>query len=161
MCVSFLQDGETLEILGFVVRTVKTVDLVIDTVNQAVSYRKRSNPTFVRDGVIHHSDAGSQYTRLAFRQNLEDHGLRGSMGRVGTAHDNALMESTIGLYKTECVYARWEGFKNGTDLERATLEWVTWFINTRLHSSLDYKIPFEAFEAFEAYTRLSLREQAA
>jgi len=155
---SFLQDGETLELLGFVVSREKSTALVTKAIDQAVSIRKRSNPSFSSEGVIHHSDAGSQYTSLAFSQNLEKHGLRGSIGRVGTAHDNALMESTIGLYKTECVHARWEGFKNITELEQATLEWVTWFNTTRLHSSLDYRTPAEAYRA---YTHFTQRELAA
>ena len=66
---------------------------------QAVSVRRRTDRRFVADGVIHHSDAGSQYTSLAFSQKLLDHGVNGSIGRVGTAYDNALMESTIGLFK--------------------------------------------------------------
>ena len=52
---------------------------------------------------MHHSDAGSQYTALAFTEELAEAGIAGSIGTVGDALDNALMESTIGLYKTECI----------------------------------------------------------
>jgi len=46
---------------------------------------------------------GSQFTSLAFGHKLIDHGIAASMGRVGSAYDNALMESTIGLYITHCI----------------------------------------------------------
>ena len=110
--VSFLQDAFSRRILGFVVATSKTAQLVTRTLLQAVSVRQRSNATFVADGVILHSDAGSQYTSLAFTEKLLDLGLAPSIGRVGTAYDNALIESTIGLYKAELVHRRacgWDG----------------------------------------------------
>ena len=53
--------------------------------------------------MIHHSDAGSQYAALAFTEPLAEAGIAGSIGMVGDALDNALMESTIGLYRTELI----------------------------------------------------------
>lgn len=52
------------------------------------------------------SDAGSQYTSLAFTEALRDSGIAGSIGSVGDALHNALMKSAIGLYKTELIDAR-------------------------------------------------------
>jgi putative transposase len=88
----------------------------------------------VADGLIHHHDAGSQYTSFAFTQRLIDAGVDASVGSVGDAYDNALAESTIGLYKAEKI--RREGpWKTLSDVELATLEWVDWFNNARLHSA--------------------------
>ena len=59
--VSFLQDGFSRRILGFTVSTGKSSELVMRALEQAVSVRRRTDRRFVADGVIHHSDAGSQY----------------------------------------------------------------------------------------------------
>jgi putative transposase len=58
--VSFLQDGFSLRILGYTVATSKSVELVTKALNQAISVRRRGNRFFTGEGVIHHSDAGSQ-----------------------------------------------------------------------------------------------------
>ena len=143
MYVSFLQDGFSRRILGFTVRASMGAELVTSTLLQAVSVRRRTNPTFVGDGVILHSDAGSQYVSLALTEKLLDLGVAGSVGRVGTAHDNALMESTIGLYKTELVNRRAIGWDSRQELETATARWVRWFNNERLHGELGYRPPIE------------------
>ena len=73
-------------------------------------------------------DDGSQYLSFAFTQRLIDAGVDASVGSVGDAYDNALAESTIGLFKTEKI--RREGpWKTLADVELATLEWVDWFNN--------------------------------
>lgn len=91
---------------------------------------------------MHHSDAGSQYTSLAFTEALIESGLAGSIGSVGDALDNALMESTIGLYKTELI-DRPESWTGRAEIERETASWVHWFNTTRLHSSIDNQSPIE------------------
>ena len=125
--MSFVQDGFSRRILGFTVSTGKSSELVMRALEQAVSVRRRTDRRFVADGVIHHSDAGSQYTSLAFSQKLLDHGVNGSIGRVGTAYDNALMESTIGLFKSELIHARstsWCSRQEGGDGDDAVGEVV-------------------------------------
>jgi transposase InsO family protein len=148
MYVSFLQDAFSRRILGFTVAASKTVELVTRTLLQAVSVRRRSNVDFVAEGVIAHSDAGSQYTSLAFTEKLLDLGIAGSVGRVGTAYDNALMESTIGLYKTELVHRRATGWDGREELELATARWVAWFNRDRLHEMLGYFTPIEIEAAY-------------
>jgi putative transposase len=95
--------------------------------------------------LVHHSDAGSQYTALSFTEQLAEAGIAGSIGTVGDALDNALMESTIGLYKTECITPgarrrNWDGLR---EVERETAEWVHWYNHERIHSSIDYMTPIE------------------
>jgi putative transposase len=83
-----------------------------------------------------------QYTAIRYAARLLDAGAVASIGSVGDSYDNALAESVIGLYKTECV--RHEGPWRGTDdLELATLNWVHWFNNHRLHSSIGNVPPLE------------------
>lgn len=108
------------------------------------------------DDAIHHSDAGSQYTAIHYSETLMLEGLIPSIGTVGDALDNGLCETTIGLYKTECVR---EGspFRTGpirtlTDLENSTSAWVAWYNERRLMHRLRRRPPAEA-EA-EYYARL-------
>jgi hypothetical protein len=80
-----------------------------------------------------------QYTSLAFTEALIESGIAGSVGSVGDALDNALMESTIGLYKTELI-DRQKSWTGRSEVERETASWVHWFNTTRLHSSIGYPI---------------------
>lgn len=157
--VSFLQDAFSRRILGFTVATSKSARLVTRALEQAVSVRRRGDANFTAQGVIHHSDAGSQYTSLAFSQKLIDNGINGSIGRVGTAYDNALMESTIGLYKTELINVRRRSWRSRQEIETATTAWVAWFNQRRLHSALDYQSPNQ-YEAAYHHNR-DLPKQAA
>ncbi len=157
--VSFLQDGFSRRILGFIVSSSKSSELVTRALEQAVNFRRRTDLSFVADGVIHHSDAGSRYTSLAFSQKLLDHGVNGSIGRVGTAYNSALMESTIGLFKSELIHARQASWNSRQGVETATTWWVTWFNRRRLHSSLDYVSPLD-FEAVYTQAQVLLRQAA-
>ena len=143
MYVSFMQDAFSRRILGFAVRSSKGVELVTRTLLQAVNERQRASAQFVAKGVIVHSDAGSQYTSLAFTDKLLDLGLAASIGRVGTAYDNALIESTIGLYKAELIHRHAVGWDSRRELEAATARWVAWFNRDRLHGELGYRPPIE------------------
>lgn len=99
------------------------------------------------DGLIHHSDAGSQYTALRYSERLADVGALASIGSVGDSYDNAMAESVVGLCKNECV--KIDGpFRTADELELATLSWVHWFNENRLHSSIDYQTPLEAERAY-------------
>ena len=93
-------------------------------------------------GLVHHSDAGRPHTSLAFTEALIASGIGGSIGSIGDclALDNGLMESKIGLYKTELIDrdASWSG---RAEVERETAEWVRWLCADRLHSSIDYLSP--------------------
>jgi putative transposase len=87
-----------------------------------------------------------QYTAVRFTEHLELEGLRPSIGSVGDAYDNALMECVIGLYTTECI--RTTVFQPGpyrslSDVEYAAAGWVDWYNHRRLHSSLGYLTPTE------------------
>jgi putative transposase len=143
--VSFITDVYSRRILGWRVSASKTTDLVASALEQALATRRRSDAQFTATGLVHHSDAGSQYTSLAFTEALAEAGISGSIGSVGDALDNALMESTIGLYKTEVIEHRRDGrtWESRATVERATAEWVHWYNTTRLHSSIDYIPPIE------------------
>lgn len=120
---AFVIDAFAGTIVGWEVSTSKETAFVERAVNQACMLRAmQGNP--LRERTIHHSDAGSQYTALRFGETLFLQGLRPSIGSVGDAYDNALAETTIGLYKAECI-ADDSPFRKGPlrivgDVEEAT-----------------------------------------
>jgi transposase InsO family protein len=140
--VALLTDVYSRRILGWRVSTSKATPLVTSVLEQAVFTRRRQLQ-FTATGLIHHSDAGSQYVSLAFTEALRDAGIAGSIGTVGDALDNALMESTIGLYKTELIDNHDRSWTGRADVERATAAWVHWYNHTRLHSSISYSPPIQ------------------
>jgi putative transposase len=92
--------------------------------------------------VLHRPVELAQYTSIRYSARLLDAGAVASIGTVGDSYDNALAESAIGLYKTECT--QFEGpWRGVADLELATLSWVSWFNTTRLHSSIEHVPPIE------------------
>jgi len=96
--------------------------------------------------LIHHSDAGSQYTSVRLTEHLALEGIRPSIGTVADAYDNGLMESINGLYKTECIRTTvFHASRDKTiaDVEYATAGWVEWYNNRRLHGTLGNVPPIE------------------
>ena len=84
----------------------------------------------------------TQYTSFAFTPRLIDAGVDASVGSVGDAYDNALAETTIGLYKAEKINRRGP-WRTLADVELATLEWVDWYNHERLHSACGWRPPAE------------------
>jgi transposase InsO family protein len=98
-----------------------------------------------------------QYTALRYVERLTDAGALAFIGTVGDSYDNALAESTNGLYRAECVYH--DGpFRTVQQLELATADWVAWFNTARLHSSINYLTPIEFEAAY--YAALASTEAA-
>jgi putative transposase len=123
--VAFVTDVFARRIVGWrVARTMRT-DLVLDALEQALWARGGAQ------GVIHHSDRGSQYLSIRYTERLAEAGLESSVGSVGDSYDNALAETINGLYKTEIIHRRGP-WRTVDDVEYATLEWVDWFNHRRL-----------------------------
>ena len=151
---AFVVDAYAGLIPGWECSLRKDTGFVERALRHAAAYRARQGHPL--DDAIHHSDAGSQYTAIHYSETLMLEGLIPSVGTVGDALDNGLCETTIGLYKTECVR---EGspFRTGpirtlTDLENITSAWVAWYNERRLMHRLGRRPPAEA-EA-EYYARL-------
>lgn len=131
--VAFVIDAFSRRIVGWKADTTMKTSLVLDTLEMALWSRDRDGIALA-DGMIHHHDAGSQYTSFAFTSRLIDAGVDASVGSIGDGYDNALAESTIGLFKTEKIHR--EGpWRTRSDVELATLEWVDWYNHERLHSA--------------------------
>jgi transposase InsO family protein len=102
-------------------------------------------------GLVCHSDRGSQYTSAAYRDLLEQHGLRHSVGQPGTCWDNAVAESFFATLKKELIYLHvWPTRQSARTAIFAFIE--GWYNRFRLHSTLNYASP-QLYE--EDYYRLS------
>jgi len=147
--VSFVIDCFSRAIVGWHAATVKTTPLVTVALRMGLWRRDRAGHA-VADGLVHHSDAGSQFTSVSFAETLALEGIAASIGSVGDAYDNALAESTIGLFKNEAIRDgspfRTGPLKSLDDIEWVTAEWVTWYNTSRLHSTIG-DIPPDEFEA--------------
>jgi len=142
--VAFVVDVYSRAIVGWSASLNKRTPLVLDALDMALWRRDRAGrPT--GPGLVHHSDAGSQYTSFRFTAHLLSAGIDASIGTVGDALDNALMESQIGLYKTELIKPRGP-WRSLAEVELATAEWIDWFNTTRLHSAIG-NVPPDEHEA--------------
>ena len=138
--VSFVTDAFSRRIVGWQAsRSLKT-DLTLDALEQALWERNRGDEPL--NGLVHHSDRGTQYLSIRYTERLAEAGVVASVGSRGDSYDNALAETIIGLYKTELVRNKgpWRGLN---DLELATLEWVDWFNHRRLLHELGRIPPVE------------------
>jgi putative transposase len=122
-------------------RSLRT-ELVLDALEMAI-WRRQAQ----LEGLVHHSDRGSQYLSIRYTERLAEAGAVTSVGSRGDSYDNALAETIIGLYKTELVRRRgpWRGLD---EVEYATLEWVDWFNHRRLLEPIGYVPPAEFEAAF-------------
>jgi transposase InsO family protein len=134
--VAFVIDVYARRIVGWRVSSSLRTDIALDALEQALYAR----PAI--DQLVHHSDRGKQYLSIRYTDRLAEAGIEPSVGSVGDSYDNALAESVIGLYKTEVIRRRgpWRQLEA---VEFATLEWVEWFNNRRLLTSIGDVPPVE------------------
>jgi len=128
--VALVLDAYSRRILGWRAATSMRTALVLDALEQAMWIRQQAGISEF-GGLIHHNDAGSQYTSIAFPERLAAAGAAPSVGSVGDAYDNALAESVIGLFKTELIKpgGPWHTVEQ---VEIACLEYIDWFNHRRL-----------------------------
>lgn len=154
--VAFAIDLFSRAIVGWSASNGKDVAFVEECLKMAL-WRRTQTARPVPAGMIHHSDAGSQYTSVRFTDTLVLAGLAASIGTVGDALDNAAAETTIGLYKHEAVAAG-SPFRTGplrhlADVEALTMAYVHWYTHERLHGELGHRTPEEYEQAY--YTGLT------
>jgi transposase InsO family protein len=137
--VAFIIDAYARRIVGWRVSRTAHAGFVLDALEQAIHERKPVSG----GGLVHHSDRGVQYVSITYTERLAEAGLVPSVGSVGDSYDNALAETLNGLYKAEVINRRgpWRSLEA---VEFATLEWVDWFNNRRLLSSIGNMPPAEA-----------------
>jgi putative transposase len=137
---AFVVDAYSREVVGWQFAAHMRTDLVLDALRMALAMTKRVEEV----ELVHHSDAGSQYTSFDYSQTLDDHRVLASIGSVGDAYDNALAESFVDSFKTELIRDR--VWRTRSQLELAIVEYVAWFNTRRLHSTLGDVPPAEYTE---------------
>src|SRR5699024_9649130 len=155
--VAFVLDVIAQRIVGWHESSSMRVDLVMTPLRIALWQRDREGNPISPGCLIHHSDAGAQNTAIRYTEHLDLEGIAPSVGTVGDAYDNALMQTVHGLFKTECIRTTVfhpGPFRTLADVEFATAGWVDWYNNRRLHGSLGMLTPVE-FETlhYEALNR--------
>ena len=134
--LAFILDACSRKVVGWSMATHLRTELVVDALQMAIARRKPA------PGLVHHSDRGVQYTSLSFGKRLEDEGLVPSMGRMGSAYDNALAESFVATLKTELLYR--SNWPTRQVVRTAIFEYIEGFYNTRRrHSALGHLSPAE------------------
>jgi len=142
-------DLYTRKIVGWRLDDRMTTDLVSDALDMAYNTQKPKN------GLLHHSDRGSQYTSEAYRKKLETYSMKVSMSRKGNCYDNACIESFHSVLKKEFIYCT--KFRTKEQAHQEVFEYIELFYNRkRIHGSLGYLSP-ERFEE-QYYKRLAVRK---
>jgi putative transposase len=138
--VAFVIDVFSRCVVGWQTSTSLRSDLALDALEMAIYGRKDAGLA----GLIHHSDRGVQYLAIRYTERLAEAGVVNSVGSKGDSYDNALAESFNGLYKTELIHRRGP-WRNVEHVEWATLNYVDWFNNRRIHNEIG-KVPPAEFE---------------
>jgi putative transposase len=141
--LAFVIDVYSRRVVGWQLAAHMRTTLVLDALRMALALRAPGADV----KLVHHSDAGSQYTSFDYTQTLDDHDVLASIGTVGDALDNALAESFVDSFKTELISDR--VWRTREQLEFAIVEYLAWFNNDRLHSALG-DVPPAEFEALYA-----------
>ena len=127
---AFIIDAYSRYIVGWQTATTLRASLAVDALEMALATRRRRNPK----ELVHHSDRGSQYLSVRYTTRLAESQIVASVGSRGDSYDNALAESTIGLYKTELIHrGPWRDLDHTTF---ATLEYIDWYNHRRLHRGI-------------------------
>lgn len=137
MYVAFVSDVYSRAIVGWQIAGHLRTDLVLDALEMAIWRRDLTGGE-----LIHHSDAGCQYTSIRYSDRLAEIGIAASIGSVGDSYDNAMAEALNGSFKAELVnlHGPW---RTRHQLEVAIIEWIDWFNASRLHSGIGDIPPFE------------------
>jgi putative transposase len=135
---AFIIDAFSRRIVGWRVAATLRAELALDALEMAIWARAGADLT----GLVHHSDRGGQYVAIRYTERLADEGAVGSVGSQGDSYDNALAETVNGLYKAELIRQRGP-WRTVEDVELATLGWVDWYNQRRLHGACNDLPPAE------------------
>ena len=126
-------DAFSRRVVGWSMANHLRTRLVLDALDMALWQRRP-------DGVIHHSDQGSQYTSIAFGQRCRDARVRPSTGSVGDCYDNAMCESFFATLECELLGRR--SFRSHAEARMAVFEFIEgWYNPRRRHSAIGYLSP--------------------
>jgi len=132
------------KVVGWAISESLATPLVSSALRNAVESRKPDT-----NGLLHHSDRGSQYTSDDYQQTLKTLNMTCSMSRTGCCYDNAVMERFFWSLKHE--WTKFETFDNIADARLSVFQYIETFYNSkRVHQTLGYRTPDEFKEHHQA-----------
>lgn len=135
--LAFILDVYSRMVVGWQIAAHRRASLVTDALEMAIGLRDPE------PGLVAHTDAGSQYTSVAYTDRVAQAGMRPSIGTVGDAYDNAMAEAWVATIKSELIQGRI--YPSTQAAEHAVLDWIGFYNQHRLHGELD-DIPPAAYE---------------
>ncbi|MCS4485940.1 DDE-type integrase/transposase/recombinase [Staphylococcus sp. GRT3] len=122
--------------MGWAMSSRMTKDLVISAFEKACTIQEP------KQGLIHHSDRGSQYASKEYQTLLREKGIQTSMSCRGNCYDNACIESFHSIIKKELIHHC--DYQNRNEAMFSILEYIlTFYSSKRIHSTLNYMSPIE------------------
>jgi len=138
-----IMDLCTREIVGWRLGSRMQTDLVLGALEDAHLAKKPA------EGLLHHSDRGSQYASKEYRDRLVEYEMETSMSRKGNCYDNASMESFHSILKKELIYCK-PTFRTKQQAYQEIYRYIEFFYNRkRIHGSLGYLSPVRFAAQFE------------
>jgi len=131
--LAVVMDKYSRRVIGWAYGLRKDVALTLKALNQAVRYRKPLR------GLIFHTDRGIEYAAGVFKARLAELGITQSMNRPGKVTDNAYIESFFHSMKSEIYHGL--HFERDQQMRAALREYMSFYNQGRLHSSLNYVSP--------------------
>lgn len=141
--LSVILDAYTKEVLSYVLSESLEIDFVLQTINLLI----KKHGMCLNSNTIIHSDQGSHYTSIRFRQLLEDLDLRQSMSRRGNCWDNAPQESFLGHMKEELkpYISNWTTVQEAKD---TIDDWMDYYNNERYQWDLAKLSPTQFYNYY-------------
>lgn len=143
--VAVVLDAFSRRVVGWSMAGHLRTELILDALDMAIARRRPG------EGLIHHSDRGTQYTSIAFGRRCREAGIALSMGSTGDCFDNAMAESFFASLETELLDRT--SFRTRADARLAVFDYIEAFYNPhRRHSAIGYLSPAEFERRYRSET---------
>ncbi len=148
--IAAVLDAFSRRVIGYAIADHMETSLCEDALRMALQNRSKE------DGLVHHSDRGSQYASRYYQTLLDQNNITCSMSRRANCWDNAMMESFFGRLKNEHIYSL--PMRSKLRTKQRTIQWIeTWYNHKRVHTSLNQGFSPMEFENHYWQQQLSMK----